>query len=111
MASKQTKAKLVRAREKLIIHMLDDERVKIVMSDMVRHYEIIDIMRRTNKASVLKAIYFEKHQRGVVAMTCDFFVCDRTIDRYREEFIECFQAAMQLRGTIDEIAAAWNNFE
>lgn len=89
--------------------MMGDERVKTVMSDIVRLYEITDIMHRTNKASVLKAIYFDNYRQGKVAMTCDYHLCDRTIDRYREEFLECFQAAMQLRGTIGEIAAAWDN--
>lgn len=111
MAGKQTKAKLVRAREDLIKHMMNDERVKIIMSDVVRSYEINDIVKHMNKAVVLKAIYFENYRQGKVAMTCDFYLSDRTIDRYREEFLESFQAAMQLRGTIDEIAAAWNNFE
>lgn len=111
MRAKPTKAKLVRAREKLIIHMMGDERVKVVMSDIVRVYEITDIMHRSNKASVLKAIYLTNYQQGVVAMTCDYYVSDRTVDRYREEFLECFQAAMMLRGTIDEIAAAWDSFE
>lgn len=111
MAEKQTKAKLVRAREDLIKHMMSDERVKTVMSDMVRAYEINDIMKHMNKAVDLKAIYFDHYRKGKVAMACDFYLSDRTIDRYREEFLECFQAAMQLRGTIDEIAAAWDNFE
>ena len=111
MTGKQTKAKLVRAREDLIKHMMSDERVKIIMSDVVRSYEINDIVKHMNKAVVLKAIYFENYRQGKVAMTCDFYLSDRTIVRYREEFLESFQAAMQLRGTIDEIAAAWNNFE
>lgn len=111
MTAKPTKAKLVRAREQLIIHMLNDKRVQAVLFDIVRSYEITDIVKRTNKAILLKAIYLENYQHGKVIMACDFHLSDRTIDRYREEFLESFQAAMHLRGTIDEIAAAWNDVD
>lgn len=96
-------------RENLIIRSLDDKRVKAVFSNVLLFYQIYDILHGTNKSKALRMIYLERRHRGVVAMTLDLFLSDRTLLRYRKEFVDCFYAVMQIRGSIEEIAAAWND--
>lgn len=99
----------MKKREKLIIGLLNDERVEAVFSNVLLFYQIYDILYGTNKSTVLKTIYLERHHRGIVAMTLDLFLSDRTLLRYRKEFVDCFYAVMQICGSIEEIAAAWND--
>lgn len=95
-------------REGLIIKSFKNRRVKALFADMQFFYIIYDALCGSNKSAALTACYVNRQLRGTVEISQDVHVSDRTLDRYREEFVDCFYHIMKVRGPVEEIAAAWD---
>ena len=92
--------------EKDIVKFLNDgtEEFRLVWERFLDYYCTKDALEHSNHVDFIRAVYAKAQPRALkhVALSCDLHVSERTLYRYRRQYLKCLELmASQLSPPLD----------
>lgn len=106
---KTHKSTKILAYERQIVALIGSSEIfaKAVWRDLLDYYETKDCLENTRHREIIDAVYNRRQPTALkhIALSVDLNLSERTLYRYRKEYLQCLEHLLSVRGlSLEDIA-------